>query len=79
MTNSTATDAEFPVHAYLKSELAQMYSPHLGPEAALRKLQKWIRRNPELYRAIYGGMEGKNEQAFSKRQVRLLIRYLDTP
>lgn len=71
---------EFRIHVYSKVELAQLYSPHLSPQGALRKLQKWIRRNPALSRELYeGGLEGKNEQAFSKRQVEVLVRYLDTP
>ncbi|HJD76345.1 MAG TPA: DUF4248 domain-containing protein [Bacteroides reticulotermitis] len=72
-------DEEFKIRVYSKVELAQLYSPYLTPEGALRKLQKWIRRNPSLSRELYRGPEGKNEQAFSKRQVELLTRYLDTP
>ena len=60
---------EFQIRVYLKTELAQLYAPHLDPEAALRKMRKWIHRNPDLYRELYAGTEGKNEQAYSKRQV----------
>ena len=42
------TQEEFQVRVYLKTELAQLYAPHLNPEAALRKMRKWIHRNPEL-------------------------------
>lgn len=70
---------EFQVRVYLKTELAQLYAPHLDPEAALRKLRKWIHRNPELYDELYAGTEGKNEQAYSKRQVAIIVRYLDAP
>ena len=73
------TQEEFQVRVYLKTELAQLYAPHLNPEAALRKMRKWIHRNPELYRELYAGTEGKNELASSKRQVAVLVRYLDTP
>ena len=73
------TQEEFQVRVYLKTELAQLYAPHLNPEAALRKMRKWIHRNPELYHELYAGTEGKNERAYSKRQVAVLVRYLDTP
>lgn len=72
-------EEDFHIRVYLKTELAQLYAPHLDPEAALRKMRKWIHRNPELYRELYEGAEGKNEQAYSKRQVEILVRYLDTP
>ena len=68
------TQEEFQVRVYLKTELAQLYA-----EAALRKMRKWIHRNPELYHELYAGTEGKNELAYSKRQVAVLVRYLDTP
>ena len=35
------TQEEFQVRVYLKTELAQLYAPHLNPEAALRKMRKW--------------------------------------
>ena len=70
---------EFQIRVYLKTELAQLYAPHLDPEAALRKMRKWIHRNPDLYRELYAGTEGKNEQAYSKRQVAIIVRYLEAP
>ena len=66
---------EFQIRVYL----AQLYAPHLDPEAALRKMRKWIHRNPDLYRELYAGTEGKNEQAYSKRQVAIIVRYLEAP
>lgn len=70
---------EFQIRVYLKTELAQLYAPHLDPEAALRKMRKWIHRNADLYDQLYAGTEGKNEQAYSKRQVAIIVRYLDVP
>ena len=70
---------EFKIRPYLKSDLAQLYLPYLPAEAALRKMQKWIRNNPAFHAELYSGMEGKNEQAFSKRQVEVVVRYLDPP
>ena len=62
-----------------KTEFAQLYFPCLSAEAALKKLRKWIAVNPELHRQLYGGREGKNDQTFSKRQVQLLIDFLEAP
>ena len=62
-----------------RAEFAQLYFPCLSAEAALKKLRKWIAVNPELHRQLYGGREGKNDQTFSKRQVQLLIDFLEAP
>ena len=67
---------KFEIKAYLKTEFAQLYFPCLSAEAALRKC---IAVNPELPRQLYGGREGKNDQTFSKRQVQLLIDFLEAP
>lgn len=69
----------FEVRAYLKSDLAQLYFPCLSSEAALRKLRRWINFNPSLHRELYDGPEGKNDQLFSRRQVAILVKYLDAP
>lgn len=79
MKDEEEKEEEFRIRVYLKTELAQLYSPHLTPEAALRKMQKWIRHNVPLHEELYSGKEGKNEQAFSKRQVEILVKYLDPP
>ena len=34
--------------------------------------------NP-LYDAMYSGGEGKNDHAYSSRQVRLIVKFLDEP
>jgi len=69
----------FEIKAYLKSELALLYFPCFSSEAALRKLRRWINFNADLHRDLYNGPEGKNDQLFSKRQVTVLVRYLDMP
>ena len=69
----------FQIRAYLKSDLALLYFPCLSSEAALRKLRRWINFNPSLHRELYDGPEGKNDRIFSRRQVAILVRYLDAP
>lgn len=72
-------EAKFVIRAYLKVELAQLYSPHLPPMYALRKLRAWIRRNEALSAALYQGGESKKDHSYTKRQVRLIVQYLDEP
>lgn len=77
--NSESEAYRFEIKAYLKSDLAQLYFPCLSAEAALRKLRRWINFNPSLHHELYEGPEGKNDQIFSKRQVAVLVKYLDEP
>ena len=57
----------FVIRPYLKSELAHLYNPYVPLVYAMRKMREWIRNNKELY------------DAYSARQVRLIVRYLDEP
>jgi hypothetical protein len=77
--NSESEAYRFEIKAYLKSDLAQLYFPCLSAEAALRKLRRWINFNPSLHHELYEGPEGKNDQIFSKRQVAVLVKYLERP
>ena len=77
--NSESEAYRFEIKAYLKSDLAQLYVPGLSAEAALRKLRRWINFNPSLHHELYEGPEGKNDQIFSKRQVAVLVKYLERP
>ena len=77
--NSESDTYRFEIKAYLKSDLAQLYFPCLSAEAALRKLRRWINFNPSLHHELYEGPEGKNDQIFSKRQVAVLVKYLERP
>ena len=69
----------FVIRPYLKSDLAHLYNPYVPLVYAMRKMREWIRNNKELYDAMYSGGEGKNDHAYSARQVRLIVRYLDEP
>lgn len=57
---------EFQIRVYLKTELAQLYAPHLDPEAALRKMRKWIHRNPDLYRELYAARKERTNRHTAK-------------
>lgn len=79
MDNNTEKEASFLIRSYLKVELAQLYFPTLSPASALKKLRKWITSNPELHRHMAEGLEGRNDQSYSHRQVALLVQYLEEP
>lgn len=72
-------EEKFVIRAYLKAELAQLYSPNLPAVYAMRKLRAWIRRNEALSAVLYQGGESKKDHSYTKRQVRLIVKYLDEP
>ena len=74
-----AEEKPFVIRPYLKSELALKYNPLLPLIYAMQKLRGWIRNNKELNDAMYSGGEGKNVLAFSTRQGRLIVKFLDEP
>lgn len=69
----------FEFRSYLKTELAQLYHPHLPSQYAMCKLRAWIRRCPGLHAQLYSHGEGKNDHSYTSRQVRLIVEYLDLP
>ena len=71
--------SNFKVQSYLKCDLAQLYHPHLPVPYAMSKLRAWIRRCPELHEKMYIGGEGQNDHAYTRRQVALIVQYLDAP
>ena len=74
-----AEEKPFVIRPYLKSELAHKYNPHLPLIYAMQKLRGWIRNNKELNDDMYRGLEWKNANAYSTRQVRLIVKFLDEP
>ena len=78
--NSMIVDEEkFVIKAYLKADLARLYSPNLPAGYAMCKLRSWIRRNKELHAHMYEGGEGKGDHSYTRRQVRLIFEYLGEP
>ena len=78
-TQEEVAEEPFIIRPYLKADLAHRYNPHLPLVYAMQKLRGWIRNNKKLYAAMYIGGEGKNDHAYSARQVRLIVKYLDAP
>lgn len=72
-------EEEFKIHTYLKADLAHLYNPNMPIVSAMRKLRRWIRRNEDLYDKMYESKEGKNDHAYTRRQVQLIVTYLGEP
>ena len=79
MRNEKTTD-EFRIRAYGRTELAQMYSPHITPEAAWQKLKAWIDYYPGLNGWLReAGYRPERRTGFTPRQVRLIVEALGEP
>lgn len=70
--------APFRIRAYGRTELAEAYSPGITPEAAWRKLRRWIRRVPGLEERI-GGLGAGRPRHFSPAAVRSIVEALGEP
>lgn len=77
--NEKEVEETFVIKSYLKADLAHLYHPNLPVPYAMSKLRSWIRKNKELYVRMYQGGEGKNDHSYTRRQVCLIIHYLDIP
>lgn len=70
---------EFEIRAYGRTELAQMYLPHLSPGRAWRKLREWL--------AVAPGLEGRlaalgytdGQRMWTPRQVEAIVEALGEP
>lgn len=67
------------MRSYGKAELARCYFPYLDAELAMRKLRRWIKQNPELEHALSLCNVSRNADFWSRKQVQLIVEYLDEP
>ncbi len=63
---------EFEIKAYYKAELATVYCSEMSPRGALRRFNKWLKRNPRLNSLL-------NENDFTPRQVQQIVEELGDP
>lgn len=75
--NDTIT--EFKLRTYGRMELAQMYSPHIQPVSAYRKLQRWIDRVPNLRQHIQQAGATRASRTWSPSVVSLIVDALGEP
>ena len=64
---------------YGRTELAQLYSPDLTPDAAWRLLKHWISFNRELSRELHDMGYSQRQRTFTPRQVGRIFYYLGEP
>lgn len=72
--------AEFEIREYGRTELAQLYSPKISPEAAWRKLKGWIAYYPGLTERLQSlGYRHRQQRTFTPAQVRAIIGAIGEP
>ena len=70
----------FKIKSYGKSELALIYFPKSScPEVALNHLRSWIKGCPELVAELSKLRRRKHLKEYSRREVALIVEYLDEP
>ncbi len=69
----------FKIRSYGRTELAQLYSPSMCPQAAYRKLSRWIDLYPHLREDLdaLGSLPGS--RCYTPAQVRLIVGALGEP
>lgn len=65
--------------SYGKQELAMLYFPSATPDAALKRLYRWINRIPQLREELRAANTSKNAKYWTRQQVRSIVYYLDEP
>ncbi len=67
------------IRSYSKQELAMLYFPKSAPSVSLKRLNRWINRNPQLVAELNTSNTGKNAKYWSRHQVERIIYYLNEP
>ena len=69
----------FTIRAYGRTELAQLYSPNIGPHAAWQKLKLWISVHPTLMQQLQAEDYSPRQRTFTPDQVSLMVGALGEP
>ena len=70
----------FMIQQYGRTELAQLYSPDITPEAAWKKLKGWIDYNQVLTQRLQRlGYHPDHQRTFTPAQVRAITEELGEP
>ena len=69
----------FTLQTYARTELAQLYSPHITPHAAWRRLRAWIALNPVLNEKLAATGYSQQQRVFTPAQVAHIIDELGEP
>ena len=70
---------EVKIRPYSKQELGMLYNPGITPRSAQQLLRRWIRRCPELCKALEATYYKPNQKILTSKQVALIFKYLGTP
>ncbi len=69
----------FKIRAYGRTELALLYCPGVGEQAAYRKMNDWIDRFPGLRRSLEDNGMSPRKRSYTPAQVRLIVNALGEP
>lgn len=69
----------YPIRAYGRTQLAQIYFPEMTPDAAYRKLKSWIEGCTELKKALGRLGYGSRQRMYTPAQVAAIFDLLGEP
>jgi len=69
----------FRIKEYGRTELALLYSPSLTPDAAWRRLKRWIFLFPGLTERLEAIGYCHSQRSFTPAQVRMIVEALGEP
>ena len=67
------------IRTYGRTELAQLYSPYITPDAAWRRLRRWIAFNKSLTKKLAASGYIPTQRVFTPAQVKLIMDELGDP
>ncbi len=70
---------DFKIRAYGRTELAMLFCPEVGEQAAFRKLNRWIDHFPGLRGDLTAAGLTPRQRTYTPAQVRIIINALGTP
>ena len=70
---------ETTMKEYGRTELAQRYCPQLTPDAAWRKLKRWIALNGDLTQELLKLGYTPSQRSFTPKMVSCIFHYLGEP
>lgn len=69
----------FHIHGYGRMELSMLYSPHVSPETAWRRLKRSIHRYPGLLDALRAIGYTPKCRSFTSAQVKKIVECIGEP
>lgn len=79
MNPENESDLRFPIRSYGKGELAMQYLPGIAQQAAVNRLNEWIRNAPGLEERLLATGMNRHCRRYTPAQVQLLIEVFGEP